>query len=394
MKFFKLALAVGFSFLFFLTANTSYGQEKLFYVVIGAFSYEANAERFLQIIEKDDLQGVIRFKKDRNLHYVYVIASETRGPALATLNTVKALGKYHDAWIYHGNLDEEEMESIAKVDRPTQPKPTEIPNDNQEEAGTSTEGVVETPNEGEAKIEEVIPTSHTYYFNTTNMTTGKEVKGKISVIDPESNKVVGEFPSHELVEIPAPNNDSGMHKFASSIFGFREIQYNIDPFNPDQSGLKQIRSEDNQLVIDFELQRYRKGDIITLYKVYFFRDAAMMRPESSYELEALLDMVRENPDLKIKIHGHTNGNSRGRIIEPEDEFKDLFNVGGSTKISNGSAKKLSYLRARTIRNYLINEGVEEERTKIKGWGGRKMLYDKNDPMADNNIRVEIEITDE
>ncbi|MEQ8926423.1 MAG: hypothetical protein RLO81_11455 [Fulvivirga sp.] len=62
--------------------------------------------------------------------------------------------------------------------------------------------------------------------------------------------------------------------------------------------------------------------------------------------------------------------------------------------TKASAKKLSEYRAYTIQHWLMDQGIEENRMEIKGWGGKKMLYDKHSSLAEKNVRVEIEILEE
>jgi len=57
----------------------------------------------------------------------------------------------------------------------------------------------------------------------------------------------------------------------------------------------------------------------------------------------------------------------------------------------GSAKELSKERAFTIARWLIERGIDGRRMDVKGWGGKRMIYKKNDSMAGKNVRVEIEI---
>ena len=130
-----------------------------------------------------------------------------------------------------------------------------------------------------------------------------------------------------------------------------------------------------------------------MYNVYFFNDAAVMRPESRYEVNTLLDMMRENPGYRIRIHGHTNGNRSGKIISMGGS-EDFFGLDSSNKEGGGSAKTLSKRRAEVIRDYLISQGIDADRMEIKAWGGKRMLYDKNSSMAKKNVRVEIEILEE
>ena len=152
-----------------------------------------------------------------------------------------------------------------------------------------------------------------------------------------------------------------------------------------------LSEEDTVLIVDFKLQRYTKGDLVTMYNVYFFKDAAIMRPESQYEVKQLLYMLRENPEYRISIMGHTNGNNKGPIIEMEKGSTAYFSREGATNESFGSAKNLSQSRADLIRNYLISQGIDANRMVAMGFGGKKSIYDKFDNLAYKNVRVEIEI---
>ena len=130
---------------------------------------------------------------------------------------------------------------------------------------------------------------------------------------------------------------------------------------------------------------------MTMYNVYFYNDAAVMKPESRYELNSLLDMLKENDNYEIKLHGHTNGNSPGKIIKLKEDDNNFFNVTENNVSGYGSAKDLSTERSLTIKRWLEEKGIDTKRVSIKGWGGKKMIYNKNDPLAKRNIRVEVEI---
>jgi outer membrane protein OmpA-like peptidoglycan-associated protein len=143
------------------------------------------------------------------------------------------------------------------------------------------------------------------------------------------------------------------------------------------------------LVINFDLVRYHKGDLVTLFNVYFYNDASLMLPESKYELNSLLQMLQENPNYRIKLHGHSNGNYHGKIISV-GPGKNLFSLTGSVQ-RMGSAKDLSFNRAEVVKAYLVSEGIDPERMELKGWGGRRPIYDKNSASARKNVRVAVEI---
>ena len=118
-----------------------------------------------------------------------------------------------------------------------------------------------------------------------------------------------------------------------------------------------------------------------------------MRPESRFEVNALLDMMKENPTTKIRIHGHANGNDLGKIITLGNS-KDFFSLSPDNKEGKGSSTKLSEERARIIQSYLVNEGIDISRMELKAWGGKMPIYDEDHSLAQANVRVEVEILED
>jgi outer membrane protein OmpA-like peptidoglycan-associated protein len=198
---------------------------------------------------------------------------------------------------------------------------------------------------------------------------------------------MGTYKGNIPVRVSSPLNKSGEISLVCEVFGYRKVQRNFDYGNPVADD---ISSEDNKgTVVPFELVRLQKGDIAVMYNVYFFKDAGIMRPESRYEINSLLEMMKENPKYKIKIHGHTNGGAAGKIISI-GESKDFFSLTGTVE-STGTAKKLSKERADVIKKYLLDNGIEATRMEIKAWGGKRPIHDKLSNRAQENVRVEIEI---
>lgn len=125
------------------------------------------------------------------------------------------------------------------------------------------------------------------------------------------------------------------------------------------------------------------GENFSMDKIYFYPNTYAMRPEAPAELNKLLKYLKSNTGVHIEIQGYTNGNNRIRA-SPDD-----FSEGSFT----GSAKKLSKKRAEMIRNYLVENGVAEDRLVANGYGGSAMIYEKprNQEEANKNIRVGIQI---
>lgn len=232
--------------------------------------------------------------------------------------------------------------------------------------------------------EEVI--GKNFYFQLFRADNREWVEGEVDAIDFERSRKMATYAANTPVKVMMPSGKSKQVSFVCQVFGYRKQQIEFDPENPAPDI---FLDDKGNLVVPFELVRLQKGDIAIMYNVFFFKDAAVMRPESRYEVNNLLDLLEENPSYKIKIHGHTNGNASGKIIRM-DKSENFYSLS-NTKQGFGSAKKLSEERALVIKQFLVSSGVTEDRMLVKAWGGKKPIHDKHSVRAIENVRVEIEI---
>lgn len=241
----------------------------------------------------------------------------------------------------------------------------------------------------DAPLQSADVTGRNFYFYLYRGDNGNTIGGEVDAIDFARSRKMATYPANESVSIHIPSGESKRISFICQVFGYRKQQKEYDPgalaedFYLDDKG---------NIVVPFELMRLQKGDIAIMYNVFFFKDAAVMRPESRYEVNNLLELLQENPSYKIRIHGHTNGNASGRIIRMNTPG-NFYSLTG-TKEGFGSAKKLSEERAEVIREFLVHSGIAAERMQIKAWGGKKPLHDPRSARAVENVRVEIEILSE
>lgn len=382
------------------------------YAIIGAFELESNADRFASFYKQKSLNTMVRQNMANNMYYVFVKESDDveaiRSKVLDLREQFAALGK---AWLYNGNfnclhipsyqLKKPEMVSSGTTDG------LEILVHEVEEAETEREmrqaaeklaadSEQETPAKEPVKPKVVKPQGKYWvYFNAYNVTNLQEVSGNIKVIDAERDKEIDNKNTHELITMSPPNNGTNRVKFEADIFGFQPETRTLDLDEPTISDDKEhIRMVGDSIVVEFPLRRFNKGDLMTLWKVYFYIDAAIMKEESVPQLNQLLNMMQENENMRILIHGHTNGNSHGVVKHLDPDDKKFFSLNESHLEDKASAKKLSEFRAYTIQHWLMDQGIPENRMEIKGWGGKKMIYDKHGSNADKNVRVEIEILEE
>lgn len=222
--------------------------------------------------------------------------------------------------------------------------------------------------------------------------TSKEVKGQVQVIDAVNHRPIIKYDGNKVVDIQNPKNGNGNLIFISDVFGYKKVQHDFNYENPlDDEKYPYVTNIEDTLIVNFELSRYTKGDIVTMYNVFFFNDAAIMRPNSKYEINELLNMLEENPNMKIRIHGHSNGGAPGKIISLNKGAANYFSLSGDNKTSIGSSKKLSHERASIMKKYLISKGINPHNIETKAWGGKSEIHHKLSSQAHKNVRVEIEV---
>jgi outer membrane protein OmpA-like peptidoglycan-associated protein len=294
MKAALLALPIFFATGSLLAQNDS-AEPDNYIVVIGAFSSQENADRFVKKAARYKVTPKSELNKIRGLYYVYVMQSGDKSAALQEAERLRGVTPMTDTWVFNGSLG----------DIVTKPAPEPVV-------------VKEEPAPAPAPVE-------------------------ITVVAAEPS--------------PAP-----------------------------------VKTEEEKIkeAVANKTTTWTKGHMETLDYIFFYRDAAILRPESKHEVDRLVKMMQSHPEYKIMIHGHTNGNDKGRIIKLAEGSKDFFSLENTVE-DYGSASKLSELRAITIRDYLIVNGVNAKRMSIKAWGGKKPIYKVDDEKAEANVRVEVEV---
>jgi outer membrane protein OmpA-like peptidoglycan-associated protein len=362
--------------------------KKGMYIIVGAFQIPENCLRYARSVTVQGQTPKVGQYEGNGLYYVYAYYTlDNLEFARAKRAELRQTNQFYDAWILYVGLTLEELlekEQTPDVIAINQPKEISSSDLNMEEK----------------KQEEVIPpppveqdeNMYNYRFNVINATTLKEVPGYVTIIDAARNKAMKSISTNQIHQLEAPNTQSKEIIALCDIFGYVKEQVKLKIDDPMSSPDKAMISESGGITtVKFELARHKVGEILTMYHVYFYNNAALMKPESKFELNSLLSMLQENEKLTIKIHGHTNGNAAGKIIKLRPDDNNFFEVTSNNLEGTGSAKELSKERAFTIARWLIEMGIDGRRMDVKGWGGKRMIYKKNDSMAGKNVRVEIEI---
>lgn len=143
--------------------------------------------------------------------------------------------------------------------------------------------------------------------------------------------------------------------------------------------------------MNMDTKKYMKGEKMAMNTVSFHPGSNVLLKKSEPELKKLLEMLMQNPKLKVKILGYTDKNLSGKIYKAREEnIASLFNTD-NCRITSGNSRKLSVLRVRIIESYLVKNGISGKRIITRGWGGKKKLQKKNDLKVDDHFLVEVEM---
>lgn len=103
--------------------------------------------------------------------------------------------------------------------------------------------------------------------------------------------------------------------------------------------------------MNFTLQKIEKGKEYEIRDIYYDLDKYELRPVSITELQNLVTILNNNPDICIQINSHT-----------DERASDAYN------------KILSNNRAKAVVDYLTSQGINDKRLTWKGWGESNPIY--------------------
>ena len=390
---------------------------KGYYTVVAAYlsSQESLAEKYSIELNKAGHHSNYGFDPTRNLHYVYLDYYTDFNESINQMLALRKQNGFADTWvriIKDGTEQKDEPVAKAEDPKPKEKKPTEPVAIKIEEKKEAAVVLVAEPIKQEPVIVvppvDVIPNPKAEpvyipqtlkntlaFFSLYNATNNQVVDGEVEVVDTERSLLISKMKANTYLQLPDPKSKSGKLTLIGSAFGYRKVQHEMSYLDTEKDTLQEdIDLVGNYYLVKFDLTRLHKGDIATLYNVYFYNDAAVMLPESKYELNNLFTMMQENPGCKVMLHGHTNGNGRGKIIMVGPS-KDFFSLSKDDVVNeSASAKELSGARAQVIKDWLVSQRIGADRIEVKAWGGGRMLHDKNSQHARRNVRVEVEILED
>lgn len=139
-------------------------------------------------------------------------------------------------------------------------------------------------------------------------------------------------------------------------------------FYSDNYSLKN-KSADSIYQKDIPLQPIEINAAVVLRNLFFETNKFAIKAESEVELNKVIQLLQDNPTVKIQIEGHTDN-----VGKPADN------------------QKLSQARAISTVNYLIQKGIKTDRLIAKGFGAIKPMADnKTEEGKAQNRRTELKV---
>lgn len=140
-------------------------------------------------------------------------------------------------------------------------------------------------------------------------------------------------------------------------------------FYSDAFALKD-NNADNAYTKDIPLQPVAINAMMELKQILFETNSFKLKPSSFTEIDKVLQLLKDNPSLKIQISGHTDN-----VGKPEENLK------------------LSTSRAKSVVDYLVLKGIVPTRLSSKGFGSTKPIADNKTEMGKaKNRRTELLVT--
>lgn len=97
--------------------------------------------------------------------------------------------------------------------------------------------------------------------------------------------------------------------------------------------------------LDFEVEAIEANKEFVINNIYYDFDKASLKEESKLELVKLVQILKDNPNLRVEISSHTD--NRGNDVYNQD---------------------LSQRRAQSVVNFLIDNGIKKDRLIARGYG--------------------------
>lgn len=198
-------------------------------------------------------------------------------------------------------------------------------------------GFFSTNRVGRDDIYKAIPICNTeMYITVMDERTGEKLVGaSVGILDEHKNLIETRISDHRgIVEYVVDCN-----KFFTLYVSMEDYESKIVEVPLHKGGRQLINVSLRPIEVIIKKEEILLGDI------YFEFDKSNITRQGAFELDKLVQVMKRNPDMRIKVASHTD--SRGN---------DAYNL------------RLSQNRAKTTVQYLLSKDIESHRLESEGYG--------------------------
>lgn len=177
-------------------------------------------------------------------------------------------------------------------------------------------------------------------------------QARVVLYDEENKQIGGDF-SNSRGQVRFTMEPESDYTIITSKNGYfsKSIAYSTRGKTPDPETLVQDVTNvslDTTVVLD---QLILDKSII-LENIYYDLDKAEIRPDAAAELDKLVQILKDNPTIRIELSSHTDARS-----------SDEYNLD------------LSQRRAQSAVDYIVSQGIDEDRLVAKGYGETQLIIE-------------------
>jgi outer membrane protein OmpA-like peptidoglycan-associated protein len=146
-------------------------------------------------------------------------------------------------------------------------------------------------------------------------------------------------------------------------FAIDNIAFELEKETPS------VREEEAVMEIPPSIEEIKIDQKLQLSRIYFEQSKFNLLAASFPELNELAAFMKKYPTVRIRLEGHTD------------------NLGNSQR-----NLELSENRAKEVKKYLVDQGIDENRIEWVGYGDQRPIYSNaNEKLRQKNRRVEVAI---
>ena len=156
----------------------------------------------------------------------------------------------------------------------------------------------------------------------------------------------------------------------------------------DQKGMDITTKSIKTLKIDaVNPERIQAGDKFIAYNVAFYHDTYAMKPGDNAQLDEMVSFMKDNPKVLMEVQGYMDQ------LETDITPDSANFAKGEAWNFKGTSQKLSELRARTVRDYLLAKGISQDRLTYRGYDTLFKRFPKanTEEQHQKNERIEFKV---